>query len=99
MKNDEVYAKIKKECFWDYDINEQKIKEVVKSNDQRLKLKLFNKIIKNSTDKIRSLQIFDRDQLRILFGLTDEQSETIYLLRNAFFNESNPIERLQWKKR
>jgi len=99
MRDESVYSTIKKECFWDYDIDEQKIEEIAKSNDQRLKLKLFNKIIRNSTDKLSSLRIFDREQLRLLFGLIDEQSETVHLLRNALLGESNYIKRLQWKKR
>lgn len=99
MRDANIYSTIKKECFWDYDIDEQKIEEIAKSNDQRLKLKLFNKIIKNSTDKLDSLRIFKGEQLRALFDLINEQSEIVYILRNALLGESNYIKRLQWKKR
>lgn len=99
MSKEQVYKDIIKECYWDYNIDAKKIEDIVKSDDLRLKLKLLNKIISNSTDKIKSLTIFDRAELRRLLDMMDTEREIVKLIRNALFGEKNVVKRLQWKKR
>lgn len=53
------YTRIKKDCFWDLDISEQDIKNILKSDDERKKKMLFEKILLNSTALFKDLKIFD----------------------------------------
>jgi len=100
-----IIAGIIKECYWDYNVDENYIINVVNSDDLRLKQKLFEKIIYNSKDRLKSLQIFKKSDLNNLFdSFTPKYNEKyinrhLMVLRNIFLNETNRIEGLEWKKR
>ena len=103
----DLAVNIIKECYWDYNITEDDILNIIESDDFRLKQKLFSKIIYNSRDRLKSLQIFKRDELKKLFNsfsvskVYHEKYITRHLLvlRNIFLDENNIIEGLEWKKR
>jgi hypothetical protein len=103
----DLAVNIIKECYWDYNITEDDILNIIESDDFRLKQKLFSKIIYNSRDRIKSLQIFKRDELKKLFNSfsTGKVYHEKYIirhllvLRNIFLDENNIIEGLEWKKR
>ena len=100
-----IITDIIKECYWDYNIAESDILNVIDSGDIRLKQKLFAKIIYNSKDKLKSLQIFKQDDLYEMFdsfsGVYREKyiNRHISVLRNILLNENNKIEGLEWKKK
>ena len=95
-----------KDCFWDSKITVEEIENIAKSDDMRLKQKLFSKIIYNSTDKARTLYLlFDRETLQKLFdsfSVSYNQKHIerfVLILRNILLQENNYIESLAWKKR
>ena len=105
MIDKRVLEKIIKECYWDYNITVDDLIEKINSSDMREKSKLFSKIIENSTDRVFSLRIFNKEELRELF---DQYRNTfnikriernVLALRNIFLGEKNQIKGLEWKKR
>lgn len=102
----DIYSQLIKDCFWDYDVTEDYIREIRNSNDFRQKQMLFSKIIYNSTDKARTLQVvFSKETLQKLFSAFKSSynhkyiDRHILMLRNILLGENNFIESLEWKKR
>jgi hypothetical protein len=60
------FDRIKKECFWDYDISEEEINTILQENITGKKAFLFEKILLNSTRFLYDLQIFSKDDLKKL---------------------------------
>lgn len=105
LKNDHI-VRIIKECYWDYSISPEEIIKIVDGNDYRLKKKLFEKIVYNSTHKLYDLSIlFDKITLRNMFDEFKPSYNLSYIeryvlvLRNLLFGENNKIGILEWKKR
>ncbi|MGI5172130.1 hypothetical protein H0R92_00820 [Treponema sp. OMZ 840] len=93
-----------KDCFWDYNISEDELKNIACGSDIKKKQWLFNRIVYNSPDKIHDLSIFNKKDLQNLFdnfklsarlGLS---SDSFSALRNTMLNERQYIEKFQWKK-
>jgi len=59
------YARIKKDCFWDLDISEIDLQNIIQSDDERKKKILFEKILLNSTALFKDLKIFDLKDIKI----------------------------------
>jgi len=104
-RNDHI-ERILKECYWDYYITSDDIIKIVEGHDYRLKKKLFEKIMYNSTRKLFDLGIlFDKVTLRRMFDEFKPAYNLTYIersvlvLRNLLFEENNRIEALEWKKR
>ena len=101
----EIIKAIKRECFWDYNISEDEILHIAVSGSDIAKKKLFAKIIYNSSDKIKSLEIFSRDDLRRLFDSFSPSGhkkfivKNFYILGNILLGNNNRIKELEWKKR
>ena len=102
----DIYSQLMKDCFWDYDVTENFLEDIVRSRDFRQKQILFSKIIYNSTDKARTLQfLFSKETLQELFSEFNPTynhkyiSRYILILRNILLGENNFIEGLEWKKR
>ena len=102
----EHIERILKECYWDYNISSDDIIKIVDGNDYRLKKKLFEKIMYNSSRKLFDLGIlFDKVTLRNMFDEFKPTYNFLYIersvlvLRNLLFDENNRIEALEWKKR
>jgi len=102
---DKTLDKIIKECYWDYNITKDDLREILNSNDDRDIKKLFSKIIYNSKDKLLSLKLFTTTQLEMFFHdfqVTYNEkyiSKHILVLKNLLLNEKNNIRSLEWKKR
>ncbi|HAQ62805.1 TPA: hypothetical protein DCR49_12590 [Candidatus Delongbacteria bacterium] len=105
LKNDHI-LRIIKECYWDYNINPEHIINIVNGNDYRLKKKLFEKIVYNSTHKLFDLGLlFNKKELKKMFDEFKPSYNISYveryvlILRNLLFGENNKIGILEWKKR
>jgi len=59
MQLSQIYHQILKDCFWDYDFTSSDIENMVKNNDEREIKFLFGKILENSTQMLKSMEIFD----------------------------------------
>lgn len=58
--------RIAKECFWDLHITPDAIETILRSDDERQKAFLFEKILLNSTHVLADLKLFEPDDLRKL---------------------------------
>ena len=67
MDKKQIFQAILKDCFWDYDLTPEDIEGIVKSGNERELMWRFGKIITESRDRLRALQIFKKDQLNWLF--------------------------------
>jgi nucleosome binding factor SPN SPT16 subunit len=97
--------RILKECLWDSNLDEEKLKKILLENDDREMYKLFSKIIYNSRDKLQALGIFSEDQLQRYFGKFQATynekyiNKHILVLKSLLLGESHDIKGLEWKKR
>lgn len=104
MNNLNIYSQIIKECYWDSNITSKDLESIVKSSDNRELKKVFSKIIYNSNDKLRALQIFTKDQLSIFFDdfkVTYNQKyaqKHLKVLANLLLGKEYKIKGLEWKK-
>jgi len=57
---------ILKECFWEYNFNEEDIISLAKSQDKQEQMFLFSKILENAKELIKSMKIFDESELKSL---------------------------------
>ncbi len=92
-----------KECFWDYNISENDILDILKSNDIRKKAFLFEKILLNSTRLFHDLKIFNKSDLKLLldeYKLPNFNRDFAFRRKNLvevyFFNKPLLIEDLKW---
>ncbi|MCP4160440.1 MAG: hypothetical protein GY760_10225 [Deltaproteobacteria bacterium] len=99
------YNRIIKECFWDYNISKNEIISIAESNDFREKKHLFEKILLNSTDRIRSIkELFKKNDLIELFDSISINRYNKYAERNILvtryflLGENQKIKGLEWKK-
>jgi len=99
------YEKIIQDCFWDSNLNEESLKNIILKNDDREMYKLFSKIIYNSRDKLQALQIFTKEQLIRYFAdfkVTYNEkyiTKHVLILKSLLLGESHNIKGLEWKKR
>jgi len=57
---------ILKECFWEYNFNEEDIISLAKSQDKQEQMFLFSKILENAKKLIKSMKIFNESDLKSL---------------------------------
>ena len=57
---------ILKDCFWEYNFNEQDIISLAKSKDKQEQMFLFSKILENSKELLKSMKIFNKNDLERL---------------------------------
>lgn len=57
------YERIIKECFWDIIVSKEDLRQILDGNNQRLKRRLFEKILLNSSHYLLDLQLFERSEL------------------------------------
>ena len=99
------YERILKDCFWDSNLNEDSLKNIILENDDREMYKLFSKIIYNSKDKLQALKIFTKEQLITYFTsfkVTYNEkyiTKHVLILKSLLLEESHNIKGLEWKKR
>ena len=97
------YEAIKRDCFWDLNISSDEIAEMVNSSNLRGKTLLFEKILVNSTNLLRDLCIFHRDELKLLlesFKVPQFNYDYVFRRKNIaevyFFDKLLLIEELKW---
>ncbi len=104
MNTESIIDEIIKDCYWDYNISSDDIKSIIESHNFRMKKKLFSRIMYNSRDRLKSLSIFDKEELKELFDSFSASynkryiNRQIKILRNILFGENNYISGLEWKK-
>ena len=84
-----------KECFWDYNISENDILDILKSNDIRKKAFLFEKILLNSTRLFHDLKIFNKSDLKLLL----DEYKLPNFNRDFAFRRKNLVEVYFFNKR
>ena len=60
------YDRIIRECFWDNHITAEELQHIIHGDDLRKKKQLFEKILLNSSHYLLDLQLFSREDLRLL---------------------------------
>ena len=97
------YTRIKQDCFWDLDISEDNIENIIKNNDERKKKMLFEKILLNSTSLFKDLKIFDIKQLEKLlnnYKIPKFNANFAFRRKNMaevyFLNKPLLIDELKW---
>lgn len=100
----ENFLRIKKECFWDYEISYDLLKNINQIKDQKIKKFIFEKILWNSTRLFYDLEIFDKETLKKLLEETkipkfnqDYFKKRKNFVEVYFFNQPLEIEELKWK--
>jgi len=95
------YERIKKECFWDYDMTANDIEQLFQSVDK--KRFLFEKILLNSTQLFIDLELFERNDLiqmineyRISNFNQDYCARRKNLAEVFFLDKPLTIRELQW---
>lgn len=80
------------------------LENIITSQDKRELEKLFSKIIYNSKDKLKALQLFSKEQLKYLFSHFTATYNKKYIekhilvLRVLLLDEKLEIKGLEWKK-
>jgi len=97
------YSRIKKDCFWDLDISEAEIQNIIVGDDERKKKMFFEKILLNSTALFKDLKVFDMNQIEAyLTSYTVPRFNGKYAFRRKnmaevyFLNKPLLINELQW---
>ena len=106
-KNEEVHEIIEqiiKECFWDYNFEINDIIKIAKSGSFNEKMFLFQKILSNSSDVLRALRIFSKEDLKKLFNKykvpqfnKDYLKKRRDIAESVLFNKEIHINGLDWK--
>jgi len=100
---DELANEIIEDCFWEYDFTGNDIYQMAKSSDMERKKFLFSKILENSTNLIKSMKIFGKNDLRSLvesYKIPSFNQEflkrRINILEYYFLDKPLKITELQW---
>jgi hypothetical protein len=99
------FERIKKECFWDYDISVEDIKKIFHEGTRQEKKKLFEKIMYISSDKLGDLMLFTKDELKEFFKDFVPSYNVKYVkkhcdvLKYLLLDEQELIEELVWKEK
>ena len=106
-KNEEVHEIIEqiiKECFWDYNFEINDIVKIVKDGSFNEKMFLFQKILSNSSEVLRALRIFSKEDLKKLFNKykvpqfnKDYLKKRRDIAESVLFNKEIHINGLDWK--
>ena len=93
-----------KEIFWgDYDIDEKKAIEMIRSGSEYEKRFIFGKILANSKNIIKDLEFFNKEDLKKLLDdakISNFNKEYLQkrlcIAKNYFFDEPCVIKELRW---
>ncbi len=96
-------SRINKECFWDYTFSDEEILALANSENIRKKKYLFEKILLNSTEMLQDLEIFKKDDLKILiaeFKVSNFNYDYIFRRKNIaevyFLDKELLVDELRW---
>jgi hypothetical protein len=97
------FSRVSKECFWDMNISESEVMNIITGQDFRKKQFIFEKILLNSTKLFKDLKVFDIKDLKTLLDKLDiPQFNSGFILRRKnlvdvyFFDAELLIEELKW---
>ena len=97
------YQQLLKDCFWEYDFTPDDIDRMRASDDFLEKRFLFGKILANSTQLLKDLKLFPKDELKSLindYTVPEFNSEYLGRRKNIvefyFFDQELKIEELKW---
>lgn len=97
------YKRIFKDCFWDLAIDEKEIDAMLLNADMTPKAFLFEKILLNSTQMLTDMQMFKKDDLKILienFKVPKFNAAYIFRRKNMvevyFLDKPLKIDELKW---
>lgn len=104
FESDEInYSRIRKDCFWDLDISETDIADIIKGDDERKKKMLFEKILLNSTALFKDLKIFKIEELENFlnsYKIPEFNAKYAFRRKNMaevyFLNKPLLIDELKW---
>ena len=95
--------RIKKDCFWDFDISSDEILNIANSDDTQKLNMLFEKILLNSTSFLNDLEVFDRQRLETLlenYQVPRFNGDFAFRRKNMaevyFFDKPLLIDELKW---
>ena len=96
-----------KEIFWgDYTFDEEGIKRLANSDDYKENLFLFEKILYNSKNLLKDIEIFEKDKLKKILENFEIKSSykkdfalrRLKILRALILGKDEYIKGLSWKK-
>ncbi len=97
------YNQLIKDCFWDLNIKDKDVDDILNNDDFRRKKFLFHKILLNSTNLLIDLKLFKKDELKIMveeFKVPKFNHDYIFRRKNIvevyFFDKPLLIEELKW---
>jgi len=97
------YDRIVRECFWDSRISGDDIREIIARGGSRGKKQLFEKILLGSSRYLHDLQIFDREDLRMMleeYKIPEFNYDFAFRRKNIsevfFFDKELKIGELKW---
>ena len=95
-----------KEIFWgDYDIDEKDVKKLANSDNYKENLFLFGKILYNSSNILRDIEIFDREKLKEILKKYEVKGDykkefvtkRLRILKSLILGTKEEIKELDWK--
>ena len=102
MKKQQI-KNILKDCFWEYNFNEEDVISLAKSNNRQEQMFLFSKILENAKELLKSMKIFDRGDLeRLIKSYTLPTFKHEYMARRLniveyyFLDKPLTINELKW---
>ena len=94
---------ILKDCFWEYNFTENDIISLAKSQNQQEQIFLFTKILENAKELIKSMKIFDKEDLENLIELytlptfkRDYMARRLNIIEYYFLDRPLTINELKW---
>jgi len=99
----EQIKNILKECFWEYNFNENDIISLAKSQNRQEQMFLFTKILENAKELLKSMKIFDESDLkRLIESYTlpsfkyDYMARRLNIVEYYFLDKPLTINELKW---
>lgn len=99
----ELITNILKDCFWEYNFNEDEIISLAKSPNRQEQLFLFSKILENAKQLIKSIKIFSKSDLEMMIASYtiptfnhNYISRRINILEYYFLDKPLTITELKW---
>ena len=94
---------ILKDCFWEYNFTEDDILSLAKSQNQQHQMFLFTKILENAKELIKSMKIFDKEDLERLINFYtlptfkyDYMARRLNIIEYYFLDKPLTINELKW---
>jgi len=94
---------ILKDCFWEYNFNENDIISLAKSQNKQEQMFLFTKILENAKELLKSMKIFDKSDLkRLIESYTlpsfkhDYMARRLNIVEYYFLDKPLTINELKW---